>query len=350
MRAYGKAGGLACTIEPGVLPADARCWARRKETGAMDRRQAFAESSGPYIVHDTLWRRATFALVRGQRGVQRVIAPITALNPPRGLGASAAAILLLASTCYGVVKGGHVDAITMQVQDICDDVANNLGFGISEIALAGQREVGRDNILRLAGVTGRSSLLFLDAAKMRTRLIGDPWIADATVLKLYPGRLRIGIREREPFALWQKDGVISLIAADGTVLEPSAPARFLSLPLLVGNGAERAGRAFLDLLHRHPAIAHITASSVLIAERRWSLHLKNGIEVQLPEHDTDRALRTLTELDQAKKLLSRDIVLVDLRLADRVTVRLSDGAAAAREEAIQASEKARKAKRKGGEA
>src|SRR6185312_4117397 len=144
-------------------------------------------------------------------------------------------------------------------------------------------------------------LLFLDVGKMRSRLISDPWIADAAVLKLYPGRLRIGIKEREPFALWQKDGAVSLIAADGTVLEPVAPARFLSLPLLVGRGAQRAGQAFLDLLKRHPLIARSVESSVLIADRRWSLHLKGGVEVLLPEHDTDRALRTLAELDQSKK-------------------------------------------------
>lgn len=316
----------------------------------MDHRQAFVQSAQPHIVRDTLWRRTTFALVRVRRCIQRALAPVIALDPPRGLGASAAAILLLGSTCYGVIKGGHLEAIAVQVQDMGDSAANILGFGISEIALSGQHEVSRDDILRLAGVTGHSSLLFLDAAKTRARLINDPWIADATVLKLYPGRLRIGIKEREPFALWQKEGTISLIAADGTVLEPLAPARFLSLPLLVGHGAERAGRAFLDLLSRHPTIAQVTQSSVLIAERRWSLHLKNGIEVMLPEHDPDGALRMLTELAQSKKLFSRDIVLVDLRLTDRVTVRLSDGAAAARQEAIQASEREKKSKRKGGEA
>jgi len=58
----------------------------------------------------------------------------------------------------------------------------------------------------------------------------------------------------------------------------------------------------------------------------------------------------LAELARAKKLLVRDIVAVDLRLADRVTVRLSDAAAAAREEALKAAEKDKKTRRKGGEA
>ena len=89
---------------------------------------------------------------------------------------------------------------------------------------------------------------------------------------------------------------------------------------------------------------------MLVAERRWNLHLKNGIDVLLPETEPERALTTLVDLDRDKKLLSRDIVAVDLRLADRVTVRLSDAAAAARDEALKAADKDKKTKRKGSDA
>ena len=212
-------------------------------------------------------------------------------------------------------------------------------------------EVSREDILGLAGVTGRSSLLFLDAGQTRIRLLTNPWIAQAAVLKLYPGRLRIEIKEREAFALWQKDGRVSLIAADGTVLETYVPQRFASLPLVVGDGAQHAAQDILDLLKRYPAIAKSVEASVLVAERRWNLHLKSGIEVLLPrEREPAQALTMLVDLDREKKLLSRDIVAVDLRLSDRVTVRQSDAAAAARDAALKAAEKDKKAKRKGTDA
>jgi cell division protein FtsQ len=51
-------------------------------------------------------------------------------------------------------------------------------------------------------------------------------------------------------------------------------------------------------------------------------------------------------LDRDKKLLSRDVALIDLRFADRIIARLSDAAAAARAEAM----KDKKVKRKGGDA
>jgi cell division protein FtsQ len=89
---------------------------------------------------------------------------------------------------------------------------------------------------------------------------------------------------------------------------------------------------------------------VLVAERRWNLHLKDGVEVLLPEREPQHALRMLVDLDRKKKLLSRDIVAVDLRLPDRVTVRQSDAAAAARGEALKAAAKDKRAKRRGSDA
>jgi cell division protein FtsQ len=284
---------------------------------------------------------------RVNRFVRRWGGALLELKVPRGAGASAAALLILGSTYYGVVKGGHGPMIAAQIQDICDNAANRAGFRITEIALAGERQVSREDILSLAGVTGRSSLPFLDAARTRTRLLANPWIAQASVLKLYPGRLRIEIKERKAFALWQREGRIYLIASDGTVLETYVPPRFASLPLVVGQGAERTAQDFLGLLKRYPVIARSVEASVLVADRRWNLHLKSGVEVLLPEREPEHALRMLADLDRDNRLLSRDIVAVDLRLPDRVTVRQSDSTAAAREEALKAAEKDKKAKRKG---
>ena len=59
-----------------------------------------------------------------------------------------------------------------------------------------------------------------------------------------------------------------------------------------------------------------------MAERRWNLRLTNGLDVRLPEAGVEQALERLVALDREKKLLSRDITSVDLRLPDRVTVPL----------------------------
>jgi cell division protein FtsQ len=103
----------------------------------------------------------------------------------------------------------------------------------------------------------------------------------------------------------------------------------------------------MSILDRYPLVREQMRAAVLVAERRWNVVLKNGIDVRLPETEVEQALSTLVTLDRNNKLLSRDITVVDLRLPDRVTVRLSDDASAARQDALNKDKKARK---KGGAA
>jgi cell division protein FtsQ len=265
---------------------------------------------------------------------------------PSGIGIAGSVLLLAGALGYGVVKGQHLPDLINWFKDARDTTANTVGFRIAAISLTGSKEVSREEILTTAGVTGRASLLFLDADAARTRLMANPWIGDAAVLKLYPDRLQITVTERQAFAIWQKDGRVSVIAADGTVLEPFVERRYVGLPLVVGKGAERSAKDFLAVIDRYPDIRSQLRASILVAERRWNLRLANGIDVRLPETDVVAALDRLVALDHDKKLLSRDITMVDLRLADRVSVRLSDAAAQARDEALQANKK----KKKGGDA
>jgi cell division protein FtsQ len=271
---------------------------------------------------------------------------IARLPLPHGFGVAATILIIVSALAYGAVRGQHVPAVIGWLKDARDVAANSLGFRIDAISLTGEKEVSREEVLTTAGVTGHASLLFLDADAARVRLMANPWIADAAVLKLYPDRLQISITERRAFALWQKDGHVNVIAADGTVLEPYVEDRYLGLPLVVGDGAEHQAKDFFTFLDRYPDIRNLLRASVMVAGRRWNLRLTNGIDVKLPESNVGSALDRLVALDRAKKLLSRDITTIDLRLPDRVTVRLSDAAAAARDELLKANTK----KKKGGDA
>jgi cell division protein FtsQ len=287
---------------------------------------------------------ANFSLFIGSRRARRLAARLAQI--PQGAGVAASLLLLGATLSYGAIAGGHVVAVTDWLKGTRDNAANALGFRIAAVSVSGGSQVSREQALALAGVTGRSSLLFFNAETARAQLLANPWIADAAVLKLYPDRLLITITERRAFALWQRNGQVNVIADDGTVLQPFVEARYRGLPLVVGSGAERRAREFIGLLDRFPEIRSALSASVLVAERRWNLRLTNGMDVRLPENDLQVALDRLVKLDRDKNLLSRDIASIDLRLADRVTVRLSDAALQAREDALKANAK----KKKGGDA
>jgi len=280
------------------------------------------------------------------RFVRRCALWLFRLRVPSGLGFAASGLFLLATLVYGVIVGDRTAVVVGAFKDARDAAANAAGFRITSIEVAGERHVNRAEVLRGAGVTDTNSLLFLDVEAARAALKTNPWIADATLLKLYPDRLQIGIKERAAFALWQEAGHVVVVADDGTVLEQQVSAQLARLPLVVGVGAAARAKEILTLLDAHPDLRDQVRASILVAERRWNLRLKNGLDIRLPETGIAEALTTLAALDKDKKLLTRDIVAVDLRLPDRVTVQLSDAAAAQRADAL----KKEKAAKKGGNA
>ena len=147
------------------------------------------------------------------------------------------------------------------------------------------------------------------------------------VRKFYPGTLAVEITERKPFALWQRDGKV-------TRHRPERHARSCrstngaspSCRCMVGGGANQTAPDLLADLLAEPTIAEQMRAAVLVAGRRWDLHLENGVTVQAAgEARPPRRWRELVKLDAEKQLLSRDVVVIDLRLPDRVTVRLPEG-------------------------
>jgi cell division protein FtsQ len=266
---------------------------------------------------------------------------------PRRVGIAATILMLLGSVGFGVIRGNHLDELIATLSDARNAAANAAGFRIASVTLNGRKQLTQDEILAIGGVNGRSSLLFLDAATVRDRLKANPWIADANVLKLYPDRLQIDVTERSAFALWQQDGRLAVVADDGAVLETYVSRRFTSLPLVVGKGADTRAKDFLALLDRYPQVRSVTKAAIFVGERRWNLRLKDGLDIRLPENDVGNALAMLSKLDKEDHLFSRDIVAIDMRLPDRLTVRLSEDAAKAREDLFN---KANNIKKKAGAA
>jgi cell division protein FtsQ len=287
-----------------------------------------------FISEDLIRAGALLArrMLRAARGFFLVLLRV---EMPRGVGTAATASLILASIVYGTVKGDHLPAIVAAFNEARHQAANAAGFRITSLVISGNIHVTREEVLAIAGVTGTTSLLFLDVAAVREKLKTNPWIADATVLKLYPGELQMRIAERQAFALWQKDSRISVIADDGTVLESYIAPSLVRLPLVVGRGAETRAKAFLTLLDRYPMIRDQVRASILVGERRWNLRLRNGLDIRLPEADVASALERLVKLERETKLTTRDITAIDMRLSDRVTVRLSPAAAQSRSEALK---------------
>jgi cell division protein FtsQ len=235
---------------------------------------------------------------------------------------------------YGTLRGGAYAAFIEQYGTPADIIAKNIGFPISAVTITGQSGLTDAEVLEASGIGPKNSLAFLDVGEVRDRLRAVPLVKDASVRKLYPDRVLIEITERQPYALWQQEGRVSVVAADGTVIDTMRDGRFADLPFVVGNGANTHLPDYLALLGRAGDLKTKIRAGIFVGERRWTLSTTTGVEVMLPERNPDGALAALASLERDARILERDVISLDLRLPDRVVARLSEEAAAQRVDAL----------------
>jgi cell division protein FtsQ len=278
----------------------------------------------PHIVS---WKADHRAIRRGRRtlrGPRLWFNRLLTLLAARGTGSVVALALLCGVGVYGAILGGQYAAFTASEGGIPDFLARTLGFGIKGVTISGARELSDQKILDVVGIGPTNSLPFLDVAKLREKLVALPLIKDASISKLYPNKVMIEIEERQPFALWQKDGAVKIIAADGTPITALDEARFVMLPLVVGDGANAQVADYFALLHAAGDLRPRIKAGILVAERRWTLKMTNGVEVLLPETGAVAAVAKLVRLQRDFGVLDKDIVSLDLRFPGRLIARLPE--------------------------
>ncbi|MFN3548612.1 MAG: cell division protein FtsQ/DivIB [Mesorhizobium sp.] len=277
-------------------------------------------------------------LPRFLRRPARLLGRLTSgeVEAPRHAGMMLAGALFAATAIYGMALGGHYPQLVQSF-------TAHSGFAVSDVRVSGNREVSDIDVLQVLSLDGWTSLIGLGADEVRERVVALPWVESATVRKVYPDTLEIALVEKQPFAIWQHDGELSLVERSGAPIVPFASERFASLPLVVGKGA--AGRAadIVALVAGHPALAERVRGYVRISDRRWDLLLDEGVVLKLPETGEAAALDWLMKVDGSDALLSRDIASVDLRLSDRLVVQLTPEGVKQREADVKASQKAEKA-------
>jgi cell division protein FtsQ len=270
-------------------------------------------------------------LLRRERSIQGPFRLRLPLDRPPSIALEIALVLavLLGAAGLGAIRGGQLDSFAAIHGGIGDVIARKLGFGVDMVTVSGATHLSEARILSLAGINSKSSLLFFDVAAARARLEADPLVRQASVRKLYPNRIVVDIVERTPYGVWQRDGEVHAIAADGAPIDDVRDGRYIDLPFVVGEDANARIREFVSLLDALAELKPRIEAGVLVGQRRWNLHLKSGIDIKLPEADPAAAIATLLRLERQSRILERDLLTLDLRLPDRAFVRLSQEAAAA---------------------
>lgn len=271
-----------------------------------------------------------FVLPRVLRRPTRVLSRMLAedAQPPRFAATIATVTLLAATGLYGSYVGGQLPVLVQSV-------TARTGFAMAQVQVVGNRETSEIDIIQAVGLDGFTSLVGFDASAARERVVALPWVESAAVQKIYPSTLEVRLVEKKPFAIWQQDGKLTVVEKDGTAIAPLAGVRHAGLPFVIGQGAAKRAAEVVDMVGRHPSLASQVVAYSLIAERRWDLRLGNGVIIKLPERNEEAAIAEIVAMDAAEQLLSRDIVAIDMRLPDRIFVRLTPEAAGERDETLK---------------
>lgn len=200
------------------------------------------------------------------------------------------------------------------------------GFKVDDLQVAGRDRTSKESILAALEVSRDMPILAFDPHEARQRLRTLNWVKDATVVRRLPNVLAVSLIEREPLALWQYAGALSVIDRDGEVIPDVEVERFSHLPLVVGSGAPTQAGALIAILENEPLLKSRVTAAIWVAERRWNLQIDGAIKVRLPEVEPAEAIAQLAKVEREHGLLDKDVVTIDLRLPDRLVVRTAPGA------------------------
>jgi cell division protein FtsQ len=242
----------------------------------------------------------------------------------RGVGRVGAFIALGAAAAIAGASwiGGSLFDLREAAAMMADRAALGMGLRVKNIDVLGARGARAEEVRSLVAPNERVSLFAATPAALKERVESLDWVADARVRRVWPTTLRIEIVRRNAFARWQENGAVSVVDRGGERLFGERVADNLDLPLVVGEGAGPAAAPLLVALEHLPLTRERTRALVRVADRRWNLRLRSGATVALPEEDPEGALKRLERLQVRYALLDRPVRWVDLRLPDRVAVRV----------------------------
>ncbi|WP_273756319.1 cell division protein FtsQ/DivIB [Bartonella sp. MM73XJBT] len=262
------------------------------------------------------------------------------IHVPRHFGSFVVVLFFFITVLYGLSSSGHMGMVMKAA-------VSDVGFVVTDVDISGNKRLVKQEILKILELEAAQSIFAFNVDRARSLLEKQAWVQSANIQKIYPNRVRISLVEREPYAIWQHDGVVDVVDSTGRVIVPFKGGNVRDLPLVVGQGAQNSAKMFIQALSVYPEVYNRVRAFVRVGDRRWDLVLDNGVRVMLPENGALERLASLMKTGTVQDLFSRDVLRIDLRLFDRVTVSLSDEALERRRAAVAEEERILKVRKAG---
>jgi cell division protein FtsQ len=213
-------------------------------------------------------------------------------------------------------------SIISEAVDRAIAVSAALGLVVTDIDVEGRQTTDTATIMRALAAERGTPILAVSPSRAKQQLESLPWVRSAAIERRLPHTLFVRLVERHPLAVWQHGGKQELIDRRGEVIAVKDLSPFARLPTVVGDDAAAHAAKLLETLGSDPELAARVTAAVRVDDRRWNLRIDNAIDVLLPEENPAAAWARLCQLERSSKLLKRDLHTVDMRLPDRLVLRV----------------------------
>jgi len=219
------------------------------------------------------------------------------------------------------------DGFNLAVAEMRAEFENRPEFMVKLMAIDGATVELAEDIREIVPLDFPLSSFELDLETIRQDVAGLQAVKTARVKIKSGGILQIDIEERQPVAVWRTSQGLELLDAEGVAFR-ALDSRFerADLPLIAGDGASQALAEAMQILAVAAPLQARLRGVARIGDRRWDVVLDRDQRIMLPEERPVQALQRVLALNTARDLLGRDVTVVDMRVAHRPTIRLSEAA------------------------
>jgi cell division protein FtsQ len=220
---------------------------------------------------------------------------------------------------------------------------------VTRITVQGNQRMSRGEVLGLLDGLSGASIVTTDLESWRQKLLESPWVADASIRRMFPGTLAIAIAERQPIGVGRIRGTLFLIDETGAVIDEFGPNYGdLDLPIVDGLSASPddktvdharaalAGRLMSELAQRPTLAGQISQIDVSDARNAMVILKDDTALLRLGDERFAERMESYLDLRPALRERMPDIDYVDLRFIPRVYVRPQSGLRASGASAGQA--------------
>lgn len=219
------------------------------------------------------------------------------------------------------------DTIVTAAHELRSDFENRPEFMVNVMAVDGAGPDLGEDIREIVALDFPISSFDLELPDLRDLIESLDPVKTAEVRIRPGGILQVDVQERSPAVVWRThDGLALLDAGGAYVAELGSRDLHPNLPLIVGEGADAHVAEALQLMATARPLSDRVRGLVRMGERRWDVVLDRDQRIMLPGDDPVSALERVIAVSEVQELLDRDIAAVDMRLAARPTVRMSDAA------------------------